>query len=394
MIKSKIVLTLAIFIFIVSCQKQDVTKLADPYAAIKATFGTKIDPTNLLNYANQSKPTYITQDNSVTNPITNEKATLGRVLFYDKNLSVNNTISCGSCHKQEFAFSDTALASSGVLGGFSSRHTMRLINTRFSEEVKFFWDERAISLEAQTTRPIQDHAEMGFSGQNGRQNINDLIIKLSAINYYQELFKFVYGTPTITEQKMQDCLASFVRSIQSYDSKFDLGRANAPNNENPFTNFTTQENLGKQLFIQPPQFDNLGNRIGGGIGCQGCHRAPEFDIDPNSKNNGMIKNLVVGGSVELAITKSPSLRDAVNATGGSNGPFMHSGVHASLQAVIGHYNNVNQVPANNNLDARLSPKGTGQNLNMTPAEISAVVAFIKTLSGTNVYKDTKWSSPF
>jgi cytochrome c peroxidase len=108
----------------------------------------------------------------------------------------------------------------------------------------------------------------------------------------------------------------------------------------------------------------------------------------------MIKNLVVGGSVELAITKSPSLRDAVNATGGSNGPFMHSGVHASLQAVIGHYNNVNQVPANNNLDARLSPKGTGQNLNMTPAEISAVVAFIKTLSGTNVYKDTKWSSPF
>jgi cytochrome c peroxidase len=316
------------------------------------------------------------------------------VLFYDKNLSVNNTISCGSCHKQEFAFSDTALASSGVLGGFSSRHTMRLINTRFSEEVKFFWDERAISLEAQTTRPIQDHAEMGFSGQNGRQNINDLIIKLSAINYYQELFKFVYGTPTITEQKMQDCLASFVRSIQSYDSKFDLGRANAPNNENPFTNFTTQENLGKQLFIQPPQFDNLGNRIGGGIGCQGCHRAPEFDIDPNSKNNGMIKNLVVGGSVELAITKSPSLRDAVNATGGSNGPFMHSGVHASLQAVIGHYNNVNQVPANNNLDARLSPKGTGQNLNMTPAEISAVIAFIKTLSGTNVYKDTKWSSPF
>jgi len=93
---------------------------------------------------------------------------LGRVLFYDKNLSVNNTISCASCHKQEFAVGDTAVSSLGVDNGRTERHSMRLINTRYANEAKFFWNERAASLEAQVTMPIVDHLEMGFSGQTGR----------------------------------------------------------------------------------------------------------------------------------------------------------------------------------------------------------------------------------
>ena len=91
-----------------SCQKNG--NNTGPYAAIKAKFGTKIDPTNLANYANQTKPTYIIKDNTAGNTISNPKATLGRVLFYDKQLSINNTISCGSCHIQKFAFGDTAVA--------------------------------------------------------------------------------------------------------------------------------------------------------------------------------------------------------------------------------------------------------------------------------------------
>ena len=162
-----------LLIVIVSCSKSDNTTtpvVVDPYAAIKAVFGTTIDPTSLENYTNQARPAYLNpnKDNTGTNAITNTKATIGRVLFYDKNLSIDNTISCGSCHKQEFAFSDTAIASKGVAGGLTARHSMRLINSRFAVERKFFWDERAATLEAQTTMPIQDHAEMGFSGQNGR----------------------------------------------------------------------------------------------------------------------------------------------------------------------------------------------------------------------------------
>jgi len=159
--------------------------VVDPYAAIKLSFGNNIDPKNLLNYANQGKPTYITKDNTRNNPITNPKATLGRVLFYDKNLSTNNTISCGSCHKQNLAFSDIAPISTGVEGGLTVRHSMRLINARFARETNFFWNERASSLELQTTMPIQDHLEMGFSGLSGRGNMISLLTKLSKINYYK-----------------------------------------------------------------------------------------------------------------------------------------------------------------------------------------------------------------
>ncbi|MDF2382728.1 hypothetical protein JMG10_14700 [Nostoc ellipsosporum NOK] len=378
-----------------ACTRQNDSGNNDMYPAIKAAFGNKIDPANLANYANQSIPGYITRDNSAGNVITNAKATLGRVLFYDKNLSIDNSIACGSCHKQEFAFSDTALASTGVQTGVSARHSMRLVNSRFSAEVHFFWDERAATLEAQTTRPIQDHAEMGFSGQNGRPDINVLIQRLSAIDYYKELFQFVYGNTTITEQRMQECLASFIRSIQSFDSKYDAGKAVAGNDNNPFPNFTAQENQGKQLFLQPPQFDANGSRIAGGAGCQGCHRAPEFDIDPNTRNNGITGKLNnAAGAPELTNTKSPTLRDVVNAAGNSNGPFMHSGIFATLQAVIGHYNIITITAGNNNLDPRLTPGGNGQRLNLTPAEINAIAAFMRTLSGTNVYTDAKWSNPF
>jgi cytochrome c peroxidase len=271
---------------------------------------------------------------------------------------------------------------------------MRLVNTRFAVESKFFWDERAATLEAQVTMPIQDHAEMGFSGQNGRPNLNTLLTKLGGLAYYKELFQLAYGSPEVTERRIQESLANFIRSIQSFDSKYDLGRAQVGNDGAPFPNFTAQENLGKQLFLTPPVFDGTGTRINGGAGCQGCHQAPEFDIGPNSRNNGVIRPLAQGAGLELAITRSPTLRDAVNATGGSNGPFMHSGVFTSLQNVVGHYNNIPAQAGNNNLDARLNPGGNLQKLNLTGAEINAIVAFIQTLSGKDVYTNEKWGSPF
>lgn len=363
-------------------------------SAITEVFGTKIDPSNLLNYANQSTPTYIRKDNTGGNPITDEKATLGRVLFYDKSLSIDNSISCASCHKQALAFGDTTLASAGVQAGVTTRHSMRLINTRYANEIKFFWDERAATLEDQVTDPIQDHAELGFSGQTGRPNFAALLTKLNGIAYYKELFQLAYGSPIVTEQRMQDALANFIRSIQSFDSKFDAGRALAPNDAAPFQNFTAQENLGKQLFLTPPVFNSNSVRISGGAGCQGCHRAPEFDIDPNTRNNGVVRRIVAGGPLDLTNTRSPSLRDAVNTAGGSNGPFMHNGVFATLQNVMGHYNTIPIVQGNTSLDARLMPGGIGQNLNLTPAEIAALVAFVRTLSGRDVYTNEKWSNPF
>jgi cytochrome c peroxidase len=74
--------------------------------------------------------------------------------------------------------------------------------------------------------------------------------------------------------------------------------------------------------------------------------------------------------------------------------MMHTGVITSLQAAIGHYGNINANPANTNLDPRLKPNGFGQQLHLNANEVDAVIAFIKTLAGTNVYIDPKWDDPF
>jgi cytochrome c peroxidase len=341
-----------------------------------------IDLNSLFNYGNQPIPAYINEDNTpADNGITNEAATLGRVLFYDTNLSLTNTVSCASCHKQEFAFGDNVIQSVGHDGGLTGRHSTRLSSARFGEEENFFWDERANSLEEQTTMPIQDHIEMGFSGDDGDPDIDSLISRLDDIYYYDELFNLAFGNQTITEEKMQDALAQFIRSMQSFDSKYDVGRSLVGNNNANFPNFTTEENNGKALY--------MGNNL---AGCNRCHRAPEFDIDPNSNNNGVIG--VAGSPVSLDLTneRSPSLRDIVNASGVENGPYMHDGSLATLADVINHYDDIPNIPINNNLDIRL--QGGGGNLNLTDTEKDQLLAFLKTLGGSNLYTDERWSNPF
>lgn len=342
-----------------------------------------VDLTRLENYANQARPAYITRDNTPAgpnppaNPITNLGATLGRVLFYDKRLSRNSTVSCSSCHQQAFAFSDNATASTGV-AGTTGRHSMRLVNSRFAQERRFFWDERATSLEDQTTRPIKDHGEMGFSGTLGDPAFSDLVTRLTAIEEYRVLFAAVFGTATITEQRVQRALAQFVRSIQSFDSKYDANRALVANNNDPFPNFTTQENNGKNIFTNAPNQ--------GGAGCAACHRPPEFDIDPNSLNNGVIGSL--GGGTDLTNTRSPTLRDLIQPGGLQlNGPMMHDGSHTTLAAMINHYI---APPVNASLDPRLNRPP----LNLNQGQRNDLAAFLRTLTGSDVYTNPKWSSPF
>jgi len=348
-----------------------------------------VDLTNLADYANQEVPDYIARDNTPNNnPITDLGATLGRVLFYDQRLSRNNTISCASCHQQENAFSDTADASTGV-NGTTGRHSMRLINNRFSQDQRRFWDERATSVEDQSTRPIQDHVEMGFSGTNGDPDFSDLVTKLSAIEEYQVLFVGVYGNPTITETRIQRALAQFIRSIQSFDSKYDEGRSQVTADNVPFPNYTADENAGKALFLTPPRPPRPG-APGAGAGCAACHRPPEFDITPNSGNNGVIGSL--GGGTDFTNTRSPSLRDLVGRSGESHGGFMHDASLATLGDVIDHYDSIDGV--NPDLDGRLAGGGGGQQLNLTATQKAQLVAFLKTLTGNSVYEDTKFSNPF
>jgi cytochrome c peroxidase len=388
--KNAFALCSLVLILTIGCKEDEPTGAGNAnYPAIASAFAGNIDPQNLPNYANQGAPGYITKDNTNGNIITDAGATLGRVLFYDKKLSVNNSIACASCHKQNMAFGDVNTLSTGANGN-TGRHSMRLINARFAQEVRFFWDERANTLEAQTTQPIQDHAEMGFSGENGDPSIADLISKLEAVEYYKELFTLAFGDEDITENRMQQALAQFIRSIQSFDSKYDQGFAAAGGPNGPFNNFTQAENQGKQLFTAPAQFANNGVRTGGGAGCAGCHRPPEFDIDPQSRSNGVTTSTDSG--TDVSNTRSPSLRDLTRSDGTLNGPLMHDGSMISLLEVIDHYNlGIQQSP---NLDPRLRPNGAVQRLNLSTVEIENLRAFLLTLSGTDVYTNAKWSNPF
>ena len=139
-------------------------------------------------------------------------------------------------------------------------------------------------------------------------------------------------------------------------------------------------------------FDNNGIRVSGGLGCGGCHRGEECDIDPGSRNNGVFRN-ISGTANDDRVFRSPSLRHVVRSNGVANGPYMYTGDINSLNDVLSHYNNIN-ANGNRNLDRRLNPGGNAQQLNITAEERQALLAFMMTLAGNGVYTNEKWSSPF
>jgi cytochrome c peroxidase len=204
----------------------------------------------------------------------------------------------------------------------------------------------------------------------------------------------MYGDQNLTEQRMQQALAQFIRSIQSFDSKYDKGRASVADDQAAFSNFTAEENRGKTLFLAPP---GMGGPIGdgmmnGGLGCNACHSAPEFDIDPRSRNNGVITSASNPAMLDLNNTRSPSLRDLFNPMGELNGPMMHNGAFENINEVLDHYTNIPNNN-NNNLDPRLG-RGPGQRQNLSNDDRNALIAFLQTLSGQDMYTNEKWSDPF
>lgn len=129
------------------------------------------------------------------NPVTDHGATLGRVLFYDKKLSANGRVSCASCHVQEAGFSDPQKLSKGFEGGLTRRHSMTLVNARFYQRGRFFWDERAVTLEQQVLQPFQDPVEMGVS-------LGELVRRVEEQPYYQRLFKNAFGDESVSADRI------------------------------------------------------------------------------------------------------------------------------------------------------------------------------------------------
>ena len=346
---------------------------------------TTIDVNRLDNYANPVLPAYYDAtvaalDNTPNNnPINDRVATLGRVLFYDKRLSVNDTTACASCHQQANGFDDPNRFSTGFSGtAFTSAHAMRLGNIRYYRPGTMFWDKRAASLELQVSQPIIHPVEMGFDATHG--GINALLTKLAASTYYPDLFTLAFGNSAITEARIQQALAQFTRSMISAASRWDTAYAQVFNAAAPNRNlnvalpgFSASEELGHQLFMTGPGQ--------GGAGCAACHQPPTFGLAANSLSNGLDAN-------ETKIFKSPALKNV-----GLSRAFMHDGRFSTLEQVIEHYNSgIQNGPA---LDNRLkTPGGAPLRLNLTQNEKAALVAFLLTLNDNNLTTDAKFSNPF
>jgi len=363
------------------------------FQEIRSNFGSDFPVEPPLEYQSKA-PSYVQLDNRIGAAIDDKKATLGRVLFYDKNLSFNNSIACASCHQQTAAFGDTSSRSIGLDGGLTGRQSMRLANLRFSREGKMFWDERALSLNDQVMQPIQDHIEMGFSGLQGQPGMNSLLAKLDSIPYYNELFSWAFGSKSASEAFIAEALTDFVSSIESFDSKYDQGVQASGTINGPFSNFTVEENHGLELFLTPAQLNSSGIRTGGGIGCAGCHSPPEFSIGAGIHNNGVDHVAGDPSGFDTTNTKSPSLRDVLNSSGTPNTPMMHTGDFLEFTTIIEHYNEVIPDVNNTTMDPRLAKGPSVVKMELTTSEREDLESFVMTLTGSALYSDVRWSSPF
>ena len=304
------------------------------------------------------------------NPVTDDGATLGRVLFYDTRLSANDTISCGSCHVQKHAFVDPNRFSRGFEGKLTDRHAMSLVNLRYHPRGRFFWDERGGNLEQMVLMPVENPIEMG-------RDPATLPAVLGRDTRYRDLFHRAFGDAQMTKERMARALAQFVRSMVSYQSKYDEGRAAARSAAEDFANFTRLENRGKALFQR---------------NCSVCHLSGQeaHFVTVSPVNTGLDEDTqrADGGVGDITLNpremghfKSPSLRNVEFTR-----PYMHDGRFETLEVVIDHYSTGGRNHPNK--DARMLP------MNFTVSEKAALVAFLQTLTDTKFLTDPKFSDPW
>lgn len=253
---------------------------------------------------------------------------------------------------------------------------MRLINLRFFGPGTEFWDQRAASLEDQVTQPIRDPIELGFTAAVG--GIDSLLKRMRALPYYPELFSIAFGDEQITEPRLKQALAQYLRSIVSNSSRFDFALAAdggaIVDRLAPLHQLTAQENRGKLLFA-------TSNSVGG-ANCEVCHRFPQFTLSGGSKSNGL-------DAGETRVFKSPSLKSV-----GTSRHFMHDGRFSTLEEVVEFYNSgIQPGPA---LDPRLTDGAPNvpQRLHLSAEDKAAVVAFLRTLTDDAIHTDPRFIDPF
>jgi cytochrome c peroxidase len=324
-----------------------------------------------------------------------DKAVLGRVLFYDKKMSLNNSTSCGSCHRQDKAFCDNQQFSTGLDGRKTGRNTPSI----FARQGRLFWDGRASGINDVVLKPVQNHVEMNFS------DLNSLAQKLSNTSYYPDLFEKAFGTRVISESNIREALGEFVRNFNFSKNSFKMGVLNA------------QQSFGKGIFMGKGKCSECHHvdttQFGNGYGFTDFSKNIGLDdvyadngigtLNSDSKMNG---NFMVPVLLNVAMTA----------------PYMHDGRFKTLEEVVEHYNSgIKNHPSlsatlrdlssvsgmsNEQIFTQFDKDHNGfisddefaslppVKLNLTTDEKKALVAFLQSLTDPAVFTDRRFSDPF
>jgi len=310
-------------------------------------------------------------------------ATLGRVMFYDKKLSADGTISCASCHKQEIAFSDDKAVSDGISNQVTDRNSLALGAVfNFHEyygpnRVPFFWDNSIQTVEEQIVTTFASKKEMDMT-------IKQVVDVMNSNDYYKPLMFAATGEDKINETSAVAALAVFVNSMGSYNSKFDqalskesvnagFGQINEIATIN-FKDFNESENRGKTMYLNA---------------CASCHGEVMGAPNVLAANNGLSispDDPGVNGSTKF---KVPSLRNLT-----LTGPYMHDGRFETIDDVLDHYSS--GMAMSNELHEFLRDDSTNDPINFefSTEERTDLIAFLKTFDDESFLVDPKYADPF
>ena len=290
------------------------------------------------------------------NPLTEAKLKLGKRLYFEKTLSIDNTLSCASCHVPEKGFADPNQFSTGVRGQKGTRQAPAIINRAFSR--KQFWDGRAASLEEQALGPMTNPVEMAHP------DIKSVASRLEKDASYVAAFKVAFPAEggAINEVTIGRAIASFERTIMSGNSPYDR-----------FTQLKDQTAInesaqrGYHLFL-------------GKANCASCHVGFNFTdesyhnlgLGTNAKKPDLGRYLVTNLDGHQGAFKTPTLREIANTA-----PYMNDGSLKTLEEVIEFYDK--GCRENKWLSAKIKPLG------LTTQEKQDLIEFLKALSGEVVW---------
>jgi len=284
------------------------------------------------------------------------KAALGKLLFNEKVLSKDSSISCSSCHHPNLAFADTLPYSIGINGKLTKRNTPSVLNMK--NRPYYFFDGRASSLQEQALMPIQNPEEMGLP-------IKEAVQRLNNSAFYNNQFQLVFKS-NVTAKNLAAAFAAYENTLETTDSKFDDW-------SNNIKKLSPAEERGRQVFLSDK------------AKCFDCHFQVDF-TDDGFKNIGLFNGkewndsgryLITNNIQDIGKFKTPGLRNiAVTA------PYMHNGMFETLEEVVEYYNNTQKIVPNSvNIDHALR-----EPLGLSKQEQKDIVAFLKTLTDKRYVK--------